>query len=93
MKYFLLIILLPLSVYPQSIDHWETVVFDDDIWKYFQGVSEPDTNWRKLAFNDMLWQQGVGGIGYGDSDDNVDYSQYLTAGPLDGYYDNVLYAF
>ena len=21
---------------------------------------------------------------YGDSDDNVDYSQYLTAGPLDG---------
>ena len=23
----------------------------------------------------------------------MDYSQYLTAGPLDGYYDNVLYAF
>ena len=71
MKYFLLIILLPLFVYPQSIDHWETVVFDDDVWKYFEGVSEPDTNWRKLAFNDMLWQQGVGGIGYGDSDDNT----------------------
>ena len=30
---------------------------------------------------------------YGASDDDVDYSQYLSSGPLDGYYNNVLYAF
>ena len=55
-----------------------------------------------MGWNDL--QDGFAGNGgreyvflladeYGDSDDNVDYSQYLTAGPLDGYYDNVLYAF
>ena len=62
----------------QTIDHWETVVFDDDIWKYFEGTSEPDTNWRKLAFNDSSWLQGQGGIGYGDSDDNTIITSTLS---------------
>ena len=66
----------PLFILSQTIDHWETVVFDDDIWKYLEGTSEPDTNWRKLAFNDATWLQGQGGIGYGDGDDNtiINYS-------------------
>ncbi|MEC7863825.1 MAG: CotH kinase family protein [Bacteroidota bacterium] len=61
----------PLFLFSQTIDHWETAVFDDDIWKYLEGTSEPDTNWRKLAFNDATWLQGQGGIGYGDGDDNT----------------------
>ena len=55
----------------QNIDHWETVVFEDDSWKYLEGTFEPDTNWRKLAFNDASWLQGIGGVGYGDGDDNT----------------------
>jgi hypothetical protein len=62
---------LPFVTFSQNIDHWETVVFDNDIWKYLEGTYEPDTNWRKLAFNDVSWLQGQGGVGYGDGDDNT----------------------
>jgi len=62
---------LPLFLFAQTVDHWETVVFDNDIWKYLEGTSEPDSNWRRLAFNDTTWLQGQGGIGYGDGDDNT----------------------
>ena len=55
----------------QNIDHWETTVFDNDIWSYFEGIYEPDSNWRKLSFNDTTWFQGQGGIGYGDGDDST----------------------
>lgn len=55
----------------QNINHWESVVFDNDTWNYMLGTSEPDTNWRKLSFNDASWSQGIGGIGYGDGDDNT----------------------
>jgi hypothetical protein len=55
----------------QSVDHWETVIFNNDTWRYFVGTSEPDANWRSLAFEDAGWAQGPGGIGYGDNDDNT----------------------
>ena len=58
-------------MFSQIIDHWETAVFDNDIWKYLPGTSEPDTNWRELAFNDAAWLQGQGGVGYGDGDDST----------------------
>ncbi|OFY64084.1 MAG: hypothetical protein A2V64_12820 [Bacteroidetes bacterium RBG_13_43_22] len=55
----------------QSINHWETVVYNYDTWKYFIGASEPDPLWRILAFDDASWAQGAGGFGYGDNDDNT----------------------
>ena len=55
----------------QNINHWETTIFDNDIWSYFEGIYEPDSNWRKLSFNDTTWLQGQGGIGYGDGDDST----------------------
>lgn len=55
----------------QTINHWETAVFNNDIWKYFVGTSEPDANWRSLSFIDSGWTQGPGGFGYGDNDDNT----------------------
>ena len=68
-KLILLFACLPFLTLSQNIDHWETAVFDNDIWKYLEGTSEPDTNWRKLAFNDATWLQGQGGVGYGDGGD------------------------
>ena len=62
---------LPVFIFSQTIDHWETSVFDNDIWKYFEGTFEPDSNWRKINFNDATWLIGNGGIGYGDSDDST----------------------
>ena len=59
-KLILLFACLPFLTLSQNIDHWETAVFDNDIWKYLEGTFEPDTNWRKLAFNDASWSQGRG---------------------------------
>lgn len=66
------------QVNSQTINHWETAVFDNDTWKYFVGSSEPDTNWRKLSFNDASWLQGIGGVGYGDGDDNTIISSTIS---------------
>ena len=67
----LVLIFFPYFLFSQNIDHWETAIFDNDTWKYLEGTYEPDTNWRKLSFNDSLWSQGVGGVGYGDGDDST----------------------
>jgi len=50
-------------------DHWETVVYAADTWKYFIGNSQPDLNWRDLGFDDQSWLSGPGGFGYADGDD------------------------
>ena len=55
----------------QIINHWETVVYNNDTWRYFVGTSEPGSNWRLLSFDDSAWPQGPGGIGYSDNDDNT----------------------
>ena len=70
-KIIFISICFPLFLSSQNIDHWETAVFDNDIWKYLEGTSEPDTNWRQITFDDSSWMQGQGGIGYGDGDDST----------------------
>ena len=70
-KLILLLVCFPFLTLSQNIDHWETVVFDNDIWKYLEGTYEPDTNWRQITFDDSSWFQGEGGVGYGDGDDNT----------------------
>jgi spore coat protein CotH len=62
----------------QSVNHWETAVFNNDIWSYFAGTSEPDANWRSLSFDDSAWPRGPGGIGYGDNDDGTIISPCLS---------------
>jgi CotH kinase protein/Lamin Tail Domain/Secretion system C-terminal sorting domain len=74
-KLFLIVLFLLLSAWhlaqSQIIDHWETAIFNNDTWRYFVGISEPDANWRSLSFNDASWAQGPGGFGYSDNDDNT----------------------
>jgi hypothetical protein len=59
------------SASAQMIDHWETVIFHDDIWRYMPGMSEPPSDWREPSFNAADWELGQGGIGYSDNDDNT----------------------
>jgi len=66
-----ILILSPGIIRSQTINHWETAVFNNDTWRYFVGLSEPDTNWRSLIFNDLTWPEGKGGFGYSDDDDNT----------------------
>ena len=44
----------------QSVNHWETAVYNNDIWKYLIGISEPGPDWRLLTFNDTTWSLGPG---------------------------------
>lgn len=53
------------------IDHWEVPIYPQLIWKYFVGTSEPDPQWLLPSFNDAVWADGMGGIGYGDGDDST----------------------
>jgi hypothetical protein len=62
----------------QNVNHWETAVFNTDTWRYFVGASEPPSDWRSLAFNDLSWSSGTGGFGYGDSDDNTIIPQSIS---------------
>lgn len=55
----------------QNIDHWETIIFSDDNWKYRLGNTEPPGNWYASNFNDSNWFEGQGGFGYADGDDNT----------------------
>ena len=52
-----------------TVDHWEMVVTEGDLWHYFPGVTEPDAAWRTNPALIEDWQLGPGGIGYGDDDD------------------------
>ena len=54
-----------------QIDHWETAVYSEYVWRYFLGQEEPPENWTVIEFQDNSWLEGQGGIGYGDDDDNT----------------------
>ena len=55
-----------------TLSHWETAVSASDTWKYRANTTAySGANWRDLAFNDASWTSGVGGIGFGDSDDGT----------------------
>lgn len=56
-----------------EVDHWESVVFPGDSWRYFPATtSGPVTGWQDPLFDDTAWLQAVGGFGYGDNDDMTD---------------------
>lgn len=72
MKILLLIICTLQSFigYSQT-NHWETVVYGNDIGKYHIGNTDPGNNWFNTSFNDASWPSGKGGFGYGDGDDST----------------------
>lgn len=79
-KYSVIVLLLLMAEHglSQPIDHWETVVYDSMKWRYWPGTSAPGANWHTPAFNDQLWQEGRGGIGYGDGDDRTVISPVIS---------------
>jgi hypothetical protein len=52
-------------------DHWEVPVFPELLWRYFEGNSQPPSNWNLPTFNDGSWNLGQASIGYGDGDDST----------------------
>ncbi len=52
-----------------NINHYETAVLPNQTWKYYIPVATYNPGWKGLGFNDVAWNSGVLGIGYGDGDD------------------------
>ncbi|MBC8192213.1 MAG: CotH kinase family protein [Candidatus Marinimicrobia bacterium] len=67
----LITLLLTLLTLGWSQEHWETAVYDNDIWSYYPAVAEPPADWMNPDFDDTAWLQGTGGIGFGDNDDGT----------------------
>ena len=56
-----------------------------DEWQFFRGTeppSDPADAWQEIDFNDLGWETGQSGFGYGDGDDETILSDmqdnYLT---------------
>lgn len=75
---FLLFVYTFLEAQVSGVNHWETVIFDNDMWSYQVGISEPDASWRELTYNDNGWLKGMGGFGYADGDDNTTISSTIS---------------
>ncbi|MFT5819358.1 MAG: hypothetical protein ACI8ZM_000581 [Crocinitomix sp.] len=54
-----------------QIDHWETVVYETDLWSYIVPGTPVDADWNTLSFDAGAWPIASGGFGYGDGDDNT----------------------
>ncbi|MDX1912970.1 MAG: lamin tail domain-containing protein [Saprospiraceae bacterium] len=67
------------------VDHWETAVYEGDLWRYRIGTSNPPSNWNTPGFDDTAWALGPGGFGYGDGDD----ATLVPPGTLSVYYRRV----
>ncbi len=61
-----------------SIDHWETAVYDNDIWEYYPAFDEPDPLWKTTDFTGT-WSTGMGGFGFGDDDDSTVITEDVSA--------------
>jgi len=51
--------------------HWESMILENDVWKYSAPTAEPAADWYKASFNDAAWTSAKGGIGFGDNDDTT----------------------
>ncbi len=54
-----------------QVNHWETVVYDNDNWRYIVPNASTPTTWISPSFPVATWQVGPGGFGFGDGDDNT----------------------
>jgi CotH kinase protein/Lamin Tail Domain/Chitobiase/beta-hexosaminidase C-terminal domain/Secretion system C-terminal sorting domain len=63
------------------IPWWHTIIEWGDSWHYFPGKSQPASDWIEAGFDDASWSFGNSGFGYGDNDDQTDFS-VLGLAPL-----------
>lgn len=61
------------------VDHWETAIDDNTLWRYLVPNAGTAASWNSLAYSDALWSQGYAGFGYGDGDDATTLTAPTTA--------------
>lgn len=62
----------------QDIDHWETLILPGRQCKYLVPASQVDPAWIHIDYDDSGWETGIGGVGYGDDDDNTTIDQSVS---------------
>lgn len=70
-----LIFLLVNMFFNTSVPAGTTFIEPDEYWRFFRGTvqpSEPNEYWKEPYFNDLGWETGQSGFGYGDDDDNTE---------------------
>jgi len=70
-----LVSLLGLLLVHGSVSGGTTFIEPDDTWRFFRGTvppSEPNDYWKETDFNDLDWETGRSGFGYGDGDDETE---------------------
>jgi hypothetical protein len=56
-----------------AINHWETAVRDNDIWKWINPDAATPSSWQGILFDDSNWPSGQGGFGFSDDDDGTTF--------------------
>lgn len=64
-----------------NVDHYETAVYPDVLWKYNIPNASSSAGWKFYWFNVSSWPTGKMSIGYGDGDDST-----LVANPTTSIY-------
>ncbi|MEA3461649.1 MAG: hypothetical protein U9R49_07205, partial [Bacteroidota bacterium] len=59
------------AAFAQGTDHWETVILPGRTCHYLVPGSAVDPAWTTSGFDDSGWTYSIGGVGYGDDDDNI----------------------
>ena len=76
----------PLEIYPiycsgndevKRTKHWESIILAENLWHYVVPTQEYP-GWRDIGFDASNWNEGPGGIGYGDADDGTTIEQSLS---------------
>jgi hypothetical protein len=62
---------LEITLAGQTVDHYETILQPGDSCRYLVPSDSVNDDWTLREFNDSSWMQGIGGVGYGDNDDNT----------------------
>lgn len=79
MRVILLCILISATSFCHAaVNHWETVVYETDVWKYLIPSTAVNSTWNTIGFNDASWSTGNGGFGYGDGDDNTTFANTIS---------------
>ena len=61
---FYFILVFSPKAYAQT-DHWETVVYDNSVWKYIVPNASTSLNWIQPSFDAAAWSASQGGFGFG----------------------------
>ncbi len=67
---YLLVFASGLDLKTQSLN-WQTIIDLGDEWSYLVPLSEPETSWKNIEYDDSGWLVGKSGFGYGDGDDST----------------------